>query len=214
IPVTGYGADRLSPEGSWVSCIDQMVFLSNHLLGKTYDPEGLLSTIPSLATTLLGVLTGGLVIAPITHKQKFLLLILIGGVCLLLGGLWNFSFPINKNLWTSSFVLWTGGFALSGFALCFFIIDILGFEKWALPLKIFGMNALFAFMVHVLLLKCQFLISWSQAGRVVHLKEGITTYLFGAYTNQTAALFYALSFIFLNFLIVAFLYWRKLFIRI
>lgn len=215
VPVPGYGENQLSIEGNWVSYIDQMLFSANHLLFKVYDPEGFFTTIPSIATTLSGVLTGSLLLTSLSPRKKYLIMMGIGCLFLLAGLLWESTFPINKNLWTSSFVLWTGGYALIVFALCFLIIDILAIRKWAFPFKVFGMNALFAFVLHVILLKLQFIFYFPLSnGKNGNLMAKITDYLFGSYSNANAALFYSLIFLLLNFLVVLFLYHRKIFIRI
>lgn len=215
VPVPGYGANQLTIEGNWVTYFDQMLFSPAHLFEKVYDPEGFLSTIPSVATTLAGVLTGRLLLTTLSNKHKWYIMSITGCVFLLLGWFWGFSFPINKNLWTSSFVLWTGGWALIVFAWCFLIIDILGYTKWALPLKIFGMNALFAFILHVTLLKIQSMFYLPlKNGNLDNLRAVIADHLFGSWGTQNAALFYSIIFLFLNFLVVAFLYRYKIFIRI
>lgn len=215
VPVPGYGANQLTLDGSWVSYFDQLIFSRSHLLDKVYDPEGFFSTFPSVATTLSGVLTGSLLLSTMSNNQKCSIMFLIGCIFLLLGWAWDFTFPINKNLWTSTFVLWSSGLALITFAFCFFIIDILNYTKWALPLKIFGMNALFAFIFHVLLLKLQFAFYFHlNDGSSGNLKAKITDILFGMFTNANAALLYSLFFLLLNFLVVSYLYKRKIFIRI
>ena len=160
IPVPGHGINQLTVEGNWATYVDQLLFSPAHLYDKVYDPEGGLSSIPSIATTLAGVLVGQLLLTSLSNERKCSIMGVAGCVFLVLGWLWGYSFPINKSLWTSSFVLWTGGYALITFALCFWIIDILGYTKWTLPLKIFGMNALFAFIFHVLLLKIQSMFSF------------------------------------------------------
>jgi predicted acyltransferase len=142
-------------------------------------------------------------------------MICIGLISLFLGGLWDNYFPINKNLWTSSYVLWTSGISLLVFSCCFALIDILGYKKWSLPFKVFGMNALFAFIFHVLLIKLQVNIKLQQSGAIINLKTYIMDLLFSNVTNpQNAGLFYSISFIVLNYLVVFFLYKRKIFIRI
>ena len=215
IPVPGFGANQLTVEGSWVSYFDQMLFSPAHLFEKLYDPEGFLSTIPSIATTLLGILTGAILVKPLTNLNKFYLMSFIGCTFVLLGWFWDFSFPINKDLWTSSFVLWSGGFALVVFSLCFLIIDILGYTKWTLPLKIFGMNALFAFILHVLLLKIQSMFYFPlRNGHPDYLRAALADQLFGSYGMHNAALFYSICFLIVNFFVVAVLYRYKIFIRI
>lgn len=204
IPVPGIGANRLTSGGSWASYIDQSLFSSTYLHGKYYDPEGLLSTLTSIATTLMGMLTAHMLLNPARSKHdKVFIMILCAWLLLALGWLWNFTFPINKSLWTSSFVLWTGGYALLAFAFCYLLIDLWGYETWAWPFKVFGMNALFIYVCHVLLLKLQG--SW---------RYQITDILFGNYSSENAALFYALMFIGLNFILAWCLYKRKLFIKL
>jgi len=215
IPVPGYGSNQLTPEGSWVAYFDQLLFSSKRLFEKIYDPEGFFSTIPAIANTLAGLLIGSLLLSSMDIHKKCLLMFVTGCLSLLLGWSWNYSFPINKNLWTSSFVLWTSGFALISFAFCFWVIDILGFKRWALPLKIFGMNALFAFILHVVLLKTQALILLHKNnGDLDNFRIVITEYLFGYFNPQNAALLYSSGFLLLNFMVMALLYWRKIFIRI
>jgi len=215
IPVPGFGANQITAEGSWVAYFDQMVFSSAHLYEKVFDPEGLLSTLPSLATTLSGCLTGSLLLSTLNLPKKLAYLVAIGLVFLLLGWLWSYSFPINKNLWTSSYVLWTSGIALLVFAGCFLMSDIWAYRAWAMPLKIFGVNALFAYMFHVLLLKTQAKITFPMNGGTMgNFKIGLTQYLFGGFNPQNAALLYALGFLLLNFLVVYYLYRREIFIKI
>jgi len=215
VPVPYDDVNQLTAEGSWVAYFDQMIFSSGHLHDKTYDAEGFLSTFPSIATTLFGMLIGQVLLKNKENKLKCLyLMTIIGLLTLSCGWVWSFYFPINKNLWTSSYVLWSGGLSLLLFAACFLIIDLAGYRKWAFPFKVFGMNALFAFIIHVLFLKAQFKIKLLCHGNESNLKDCITQSLFSSFTPENATLLYALSFLFLNFLIVWFLYKRKIFIRI
>ncbi|HAU1296031.1 TPA: DUF1624 domain-containing protein [Legionella pneumophila] len=215
VPVPGYGANQLTKDGSWVSYFDQLLFSASHLYEKTYDPEGFLSTFTSIATTLSGVLAGSLLINPFSQLKKFYLLGAAGLLFLILGWLWNMSFPINKNLWTSSYVLWTSGLALLIFALCYLLIDGLDIKKWSVFFKIFGMNALFAFVFHVILLKLQYTFKITTSdGSKMALISYIKDYFFGGFSNHNAALLYSICFLSLNFLVVLILYKRKVFIRI
>lgn len=216
IAVPDYGLNQLTAEGSWVAYFDQWLFSSAHLHDKTYDPEGFLSTFPSIATTLFGVLIGQLLFSTQwTKEKKLLCMVALSLIALSTGWLWSFSFPLNKNLWTSSFVLWCAGWSLLLFCICFLLIDIWGYQKWSIPFKIFGMNALFAFIFHVILIKLQFFFTLNQEqGAVVNLKKFILNSFFSQYSAANASLFYSLTFIMLNFLVVLFLYKRKIFIRI
>lgn len=215
VPVPGIGFNQLTEQGNWVAYFDQLLFSPQRLFGKVYDPEGLLSTLPAIATTLSGVLTGCFLLTPKKPWLKCYSLIGAGLLFLVFGGLWHLSFPMNKNIWTSSFVMWTSGWALIVFSFCYFMIDVIGYKKWALPLKIFGMNALFAFVLHVFLLKVQSLfIVLMPDGTHENLRTAIADYLYGAYSPQNASLFYALTFLLLNLTVVSLLYKKKIFIRI
>src|SRR6267378_3229958 len=147
-PAPGYYAGDWSREGSLASYIDRRVF-GPHIWkqGIVYDPEGLLSTLGALATTLFGVLTGNYLRdksrAPIERVAHMF----IAGVgCVILGWIWNAWFPINKSLWTGSYVFFTAGLALQFLALCYWLIDIKGYKLWTKPFVIFGVNAITLFV--------------------------------------------------------------------
>src|SRR6059058_4271852 len=148
VAAPGYYAGDLSKEGSLASYIDRRVF-GPHIWrqGVVYDPEGLLSTMGALATTLFGVLTGYLVRAKEkTPIEKVALLMVVGFACMIIGWCWNPWFPINKSLWTSSYVFFTAGLALEFLALCYWSIDIKGYKAWTKPFVIFGVNAIVLFV--------------------------------------------------------------------
>lgn len=206
--------DQLTMNNNWVGFIDRMVFSQAHLY-KNFDPEGLLSTLPAIATTLSGVLAGVVLISQRSKQKICFSLIVLGILFLALASLWDLSVPINKNLWTSSFVLWTSGISLCVFGLCYFIIDILGVTLWAVPFKIFGMNALFIFIFHVILLKMQFMFFIKNtSGTKEYLGVVLAKYLFNGYSQANISLFYGLLFLFLNFLVAALLYRRKIFFKL
>jgi predicted acyltransferase len=112
--------------------------------GKLYlgihDPEGLVSTIPAIGTGLLGILAGSLLKnSPVSQRKKALRLTIAGIILLGLAQLWNLDFPINKNLWSSSFVLHVGGISLLLLAFFYYIIDVLGYKKWSFYFRVIGM---------------------------------------------------------------------------
>ena len=210
VAVPGTGINQLTTTGSWASYVDQWLFTSKHLLFKTYDPEGLLSTIPAIATTLVGVMIGQLLLCTLPNTKQCGLMLGLSIVFLIVGWLWGFYFPWNKSLWTSSFVFWTSGCSLAVFVCCFYLIDILGAAKWFWPFKVLGMNALFIFIFHVVLLKIQFNLRWGGQ----NAKEIISHYLFGCLYEANVVLLYSLAFLLLNFLVALFLYKKKIFIRV
>lgn len=148
VPVPGFGAGVLTEEGNLSAYIDRLL-LPGKLHRVVYDPEGLLSTIPAIASALLGVFTGQflqLSVEKWTPIKKTITIFLTGIVLLTIGVLWGLVFPINKNMWTSSFVLLAGGWSMILFALFYFIIDVAGYKKWSKPFVWIGMNAILIYI--------------------------------------------------------------------
>ena len=140
-----------SMEGSIVGYVDRSV-LPGRLYKKIHDPEGLLSVIPAVITALLGMMTGACVRRDDISAANKLTKLLLGGVFLLgIGVLWNYVFPINKNLWTSSFVCLVGGISVLAFALFYLIIDVWKFRWWAWPLMIIGVNSITIYVAQTMI---------------------------------------------------------------
>lgn len=151
MPVPGFGVPThdiplLDPDRNLAAWLDRTL-LAGHLYDGTRDPEGVLSTIPAIATSLLGLLTGEWLRSAASAKNKALGMFLSGVLGILAGEIWNFWFPINKNLWTSSFVLFTAGAALLCLALCYWILEIQQWRgPWTTFLLVFGMNPIAAYV--------------------------------------------------------------------
>jgi len=142
----GFPMGDLTMEGNFASYVDRLVIPGRLYLG-IHDPEGLLSTIPAIGTGLLGIYTGNLLKnSPLTRQKKTSRLLIIGLFFLALAQVWNLVFPINKNLWTSSFVLETGGLSLILMAIFYYVIDVLGYKRWAFFFAIIGMNSILIYM--------------------------------------------------------------------
>ena len=159
VPVPGYGRGDLEPEGNLAAWLDRAL-LGPHVLRLTrvYDPEGILSTLSAVATTLLGVLTGRWLKsdrAPVVITAGMVLAGVVGGV---LGVVWDTVFPVNKALWTSSYVLLTAGLALLVFAACYAAIELRGWRRWATPFVVLGVNALLLFFLSTLVARVLTLI--------------------------------------------------------
>ena len=152
VPVPGYGAGDLSPAGNLAAYIDRAV-LGPHLwqYAKVYDPEGILSTVPAIATALLGVLTGTGLRGGRSTDVVAGRLAIAGIAGIVAGELWGFWFPINKSLWTSSYVLLTAGLALTALALCYWLVEVRGLRRWAVPFAVLGVNALILFFLSTLM---------------------------------------------------------------
>lgn len=147
IPVPGYGAGDLSFEGNLVGWFDR-TFLPSRLLQGTYDELGLLTQLPALCLTVLGATAGDILRTAQADSRKLQLLTLAGAACVGLGLLWGLHFPINKHLWSSSFILLTGGLAFLVLALFFWVIDVLRYQRWAFFFKVIGMNSLTIYLVY------------------------------------------------------------------
>ncbi len=142
----GFPMGDLTMEGNFVSYLDRLI-MPGSLYLKIHDPEGLISTIPAIGTALLGIYAGNLLKnSPMTMKRKALQLLIMGVVSMLLAQVWNLIFPINKNLWSSSFVLHVGGLSLILLSAFYYIIDIQGYKRWAFFFSVIGMNSILIYM--------------------------------------------------------------------
>lgn len=215
IPVPGYGAGDLTIKGNLAAYVDQSL-MGNHLWKPGWDPEGLLSTIPAIATVLLGILTGYLLKSSRHSKAEkagYLFLAGIGG--LTAGLIADFWFPINKGLWSSSYVLFTGGFAMVFLAFCYWVIDIKQYKKWAKPFVILGMNALAVFVFSSLLAKLLYLIPLPSAWGAETVKDLIYTQLLLPLASPVnASLLFAVFYLLFWTWMMYLLYKRKIFIKI
>lgn len=142
----GFPMGDLSMEGNFASYVDRMV-MPGRLYKGIHDPEGLMSSIPAISTGLLGIFAGTLLKEkPFSEMQKVWTMVTAGIVCLVLAQIWNLDFPINKNLWSSSFVLHTGGISLLLLSLFYFIIDVKGYKRWTLFFRVIGMNSILIYI--------------------------------------------------------------------
>ena len=152
VPVPGFGAGDLGKEGNLAAWLDRAL-LGAHIwrIGRVYDPEGLLSTVPAIATTLVGVLAGTWIRnAPLPAiVARGLALAGVAATCV--GLLWGRWLPINKSLWSSSYAVFTAGAALLGLAVCYWLIEIKGSRWWTPPFSALGRNALAVFFLSTLL---------------------------------------------------------------
>ena len=168
VPVPGFGAGQIDArDSSLAAWLDRTLLGEAHLWrqAKVYDPEGILSTIPALATCLFGVVTGRFLQAPIDPRAQCGRLLASGAVLALAGWLWGFSFPINKPLWTSSYALFTAGLAQLALAVLLFLVDVRGWRRAAGPLVVYGVNAITVFVGSGLLAKTLNLVRISQGER-------------------------------------------------
>jgi len=149
VPVPGVPhAAWATPEGNLAGFLDRHIIPLRFCCYPFGDNEGLLSTLPAISTCLLGVLAGHwLRSGKYTPNQKVLGLVAAGVTSLFVGWVWSFNFPIIKNIWSSSFVLWAGGWSLLLLALFYWIIDVKGYQRWSFFFKVIGMNAITIYLV-------------------------------------------------------------------
>jgi predicted acyltransferase len=218
VPAPGYYAGDLSKEGSLASYLDRRI-LGPHIWkqGIVYDPEGLLSTMGALATTLFGVLAGNrLRCQTRTPIEKVADLFVAGIGCVIVGWIWNAWFPINKSLWTSSYVFFTGGLALQFLALCYWLIDIKGSKFWTKPFVIFGVNALVLFVGTGVMARLMGLIKVPKADGT---RQSIQSWVYNnGYASwlapNRASLAFAISFVLLWLFLMWLLYRKRIIVKI
>jgi predicted acyltransferase len=158
VPVPGHAPGDLSPEGNLAAWLDRAL-MAGHLYRGTWDPEGILSTFPAVATALLGIFTGEWLRSGREGRALTRGMLAAGVVLTVVGLGWGQVFPINKNLWTSSYVVFTAGTALVLLGLMHEAIDVRGWRgRWHVPLVVYGMNAIAVFVLSGLVTKMLTLI--------------------------------------------------------
>ncbi len=214
IPVPGVGAAVLTPQGNLASFVDRAL-LGRHLLDPFSDPEGLLSTLPAIATAMCGVFAGDwLKEGRRSHHSAWLF---AAGLLAMSAGLaWNREFPINKNLWTSSFALLSAGLAAQALALCHWLVDVQGWRAWSRPFTAYGRNPLAAYFLSVGVDSILTRVTASGGGSLkgIVYRSAFVPWLRPCCGAEAASLGYALVYVVLWGLILGELSRRRIFIRI
>ena len=214
VPVPGGGTGDLSPEGNLAAWVDRAL-LPGRLWQRTWDPEGLLSTLPAVGTTLLGVLAGLWLQDGGPSSRAARGLLVAGGGGLAAGAAWGLAFPINKSLWTSSYVLFTAGAAAVLFGGLLWLVDVRGVKRWTQPFVVLGVNALTLFVLSGLLVKMMILIR-VPGGNVgsIPLSEWLYELFYVPLASPyNASLLYALTHLAVLYGILAWMYRRRIFFR-
>ncbi|HEX4374836.1 MAG TPA: DUF5009 domain-containing protein [Puia sp.] len=197
----GFPRGDLTMQGNFASYIDRSV-IPGHLYLGIHDPEGLVSTIPAIGTGLLGIITGYfLKNNPMKQTQKVLWLFVTGVIFLGLAQLWNLDFPINKNLWTSSFVLNVGGLSLILLSIFYYIIDVLGYRKWSFFFRIIGMNSILIYI-------SGHFINWE------YTTNGLFKWVGQFVVDPWNIVIMACIYVFTKWLFLYFMYKKKVFLRV
>jgi len=215
VPVPGFGPGNLAPDANLAAWLDRSLF-GTHLWRDTWDPEGLLSTLPAIATTLAGLYAGAVLRSPRTPAERTATLFVAGWTAMVAGLMWNPVFPINKNLWTSSYVLFTGGVAAQALAACYWVIDVRGRNRWCVPAIVFGRNAIAVFVLSGLVARSLILIHVTAPdGTSTSLYGWIYRVLFVPWAGpMNGSLAFALATVGAWFAVTAYLYRRRVFMTV
>lgn len=199
-PVPGYGAGDFSFEGNLAGWFDRTV-MPGRLLQKTYDELALFTQLPAACLAIFGSFAGEALLSTRSSSEKIKRLLLLGLVGITLGLLWNFLFPINKHLWSSSFILLTSGLGFVSLALFYWIIDVKGFKKWSFFFRVIGMNSLVMYLGY----------------RFIDFDESSRLLFSGVYGHAAEAwhgVFNTLGGLLIAWLLLYFLYRRKVFVKV
>jgi len=214
VPVPGFGPGVLAPKGNLCGFIDAKL-LGGHLYLPGFDPEGILSTLPAIVTVLMGTLAGDWIRSGRPVQVKGLGILSAGIPLIAVGLILHPFFPINKQLWTSTYVLFSGGAALLFFGICYLIVEAYGVRKWSSPFLILGTNAIAVFAGSTLMVKLLFLIRVHDAGKAISPPGYLYAHiLFPAAGPYLGSLAYAVLFTLVWILLGRPLYKRKIFIRL
>ncbi len=232
-PLLGCGTGGLEQHGNFSEYIDNMVLngpvIGMHVWrgGKTWDPEGIFSTVPAIATCLFGILTGHMLRSKQTPETRTAWLFVGGNLLLFAGAVMDLWLPINKKIWTSSYSVFMAGMAMNCFAVCYWLVDVQGWRRWAKPLAIYGMNAIAVFMLAGLLGRILPAIKVATvAEKQIGLQSYLYDHLFAPFASpdtapflgclaspKNASLMWAVLYVVMLYLVAYGMYHRKWFLK-
>lgn len=210
IPSPDLGEVMLEPGKNLAAWFDRK-FLPGTMWQGTWDPEGILSTFPSIVSGIAGMLAGTLMLSNRTKEQKVILLMVGGFFITIVGYLWGLTFPVNENIWTSSFVLVTSGLASMLLGSCFFIVDMKGFTHGTKPGIIFGANAITVYVLADFLAAIFYGLEFGGASLNLHFFNAFTSIGVGA---KLASMTYSLLYVCVNFIPAYIMFKKKIFIKL
>lgn len=217
VPVPGHGVGQFDLDGNFATYVDRLV-LGEHTWkhNPSWDPEGLVSTLPAIATTLLGLLAGLALRSEAALEKKVIRLLLWGWAGALAGLLWNRFLPINKNLWTSSYAVFMSALAAACLGVCLWAVDLRGWRTWARPFQWLGTNALFLFVASDLVTIAMIWIKLTGAdGKRRSLYGTIYRTVFDRFADpRLGSLLFALTYLLLWTAVAGLLYRKRVFIKV
>lgn len=212
----GFPPGDLTMEGNFSHYVDSQV-LGSHVWrsAKTWDPEGIISTLPAIASCLLGVMTGHLLRAQRSMEEKAAWILTGGALLMWLGQIWNIVLPINKPIWTSSYAVFMAGLAMTVFGVCYWLVDRQKYQTVAKPFAIYGMNAITVFVLAGMLGRLSIEIKVPVDDKKVALKTFLFDNFFKPWgeTPHIGSLGWSLMYVVLLYLVAYTLYRKKWFIR-
>lgn len=215
IPVPGHGAGLFDDKINNLAAFIDRGILGEHLwvgTGRQWDPEGLLSTIPAISTTLIGVWAGHILRnKEYDQTRKVAELMVVGSILIIIGYVWDWHFPINKPIWSSSYAIFTGGQGMVGMALCYWFVDVKGYKKWTQPFVVYGVNAITVFFMSGIIARTLGLFS---IGDVTVQRWIFLTFFDSWLSTINASFAYSLVWVFLWYLILLVMYRKNIIIKV
>lgn len=214
VPVPGYGPANLEPDTNLAAWLDYNLMAGHTWLEKS-DPEGLLSTIPAIVTGLMGMLAGSWLKGRGSQEHKTVGFLVAGAVFTGIGLFWDLVFPINKSLWTSSYVLYTGGLALTVFGITYWLVDVRKSRKWIAPFAAYGANCLAVYLASGFVASLLWTIPVAQGSVTIPLYSWIYENIFASWLSPiNASAAFAITYILVWLYPLMVMYKRRIFIKI
>ena len=211
VPVPGVGAANLEPGTNLAAWLDELL-VPGRMYRGTWDPEGFLSTLPAIATGFTGVLTGYWLRTSRSTQAKIIGMMVAGVLACLVGYLWHQAFPVNKNLWSSSYVLVSSGMALLLLGTLYWLVDVQNYRRWTPFFVAFGMNAITAFVLHGVIIDA-FMVPVNASGEVLKTVSYQGLVQLGL-TAKFASLLWALGYLLLCFIPIWMMYRKNVIVKI
>lgn len=215
IPVPGHGAGLFDDKINNLAAYIDRAVLGAHMwvgTGRQWDPEGFLSTFPAISTTLIGV-WAGLILRNKEYDEtrKVAELMIVGSLLIVLGYVWDWHFPINKGIWSSSYAVFTGGQGMVGLALCYWFVDVKGQKSWTQPFVVYGVNAITVFVMSGLIART---LGIFQVGDVSVQRWIFLTFFDSWLSTINASLVYSLVWVFAWYLILHLMYRKNIILKV
>ena len=210
VPTPGIGEVRLDKVANLAAWVDN-ILLPERFWQGSWDPEGILGTFPSIVSGITGLLAGHLLLSKRTPYEKSILLMVAGFAAVTAGYIWHLTFPVNKNLWSSSYVLVTSGLASLSLGAFYYVVDIRKHAWGAKPGIIFGANAIAIYFLSDVISHLFYTIPFGSASLNVHFMSALTA---SGLASKLVSLLYAIIFVCINFFIAYVFYRKRIFIRL